>query len=286
MTNEKKTDPRGTYEKFDLSDLEFQAACSQVQQWTRDLRDQDDPRLNGSSVAIRVGARHFLVTAGHVISSSHELEIVRREGENPVPHQFRNRFWDDSGKDVGALELSDEQVATIRHFAPEESIITALDQSKEWGVIVSGFPSERHVTDEYGGLVSLGASCYSLTLPADEWPSGLERLPVVGYDVFVRYPQSAVAYPNGLDVPRPREELERVKTPQPHGLSGCGIWLIHFCEKRKTKILFPSMKLIAVQTHYLPGIRLLRGVLIGHCLDLIRRTYPDIEAHFAGKRRT
>jgi hypothetical protein len=184
MTTEKSIPNPEGHEEFHLGDQDYEAAIQQAGRWTWDLVETKDGRSNGTGVAIALGKRRFIATAGHVISQGHSIEVVRRRGMSKVPMGFVNSRWDED-PDVGLLELSTVQAAAIPDFLEEESLLPSLDQSQRHEVLVSGFPACLHRNLGSLATIAYPGNVLSDTIPASEWPSDLAPPPCPGRDLFV-----------------------------------------------------------------------------------------------------
>jgi len=258
------------------------AIAFQAQTWTRDLRNLDSEDMEGGTgVAVRIGPRHFLATAAHVIKGSHRIEVVRRSGEDPIGFDFRNAFWTGPELDVGLLELSEGQAGRIGEFVGEKNILTRFDQGFAHNVIVSGFPARTHRRIARDSIGAVGCTERSATLPLTDWPKEMpERPPVSGRDVFVPYPENQNVQVTGPGIDHHAVPAIPMVPPHPRGMSGGGIWLEIF-GRRESGIHHPYLQLIGVQVAFVTPSRLLRGTLIQHWLDLVAEHYPDLRSDIA-----
>lgn len=263
------------FKEIDLSDPEFKAMCYQARRWTRDLRDLVNTRVNGTGIAVRMGARRFLATAGHLVKESHPMQIVSREGESSIPTDFANAGWDE-GADVGFLELSQEQADMVGDFAGGENILCVWPRELPQSVIVVGYPEEMHFSPSPQVVASVLTQIQLITVPTPEWPDNLDREPEQGRDLFLRLPEETYGQLAGPSVPHSGNAAVKGRTPRPHGMSGGGIWLLAIGEKVDSGLVLPGIQLLAIQTSWYDRSRMLRGTLVAKWLDLVAAEYPDL----------
>lgn len=285
--------PKGTgmtrKETDTISDQQYQALVNQAEDRTRGLRDLEDRSL-ATAVALSLGDRFFLATAGHVAEKSHRLALITETGELPLA--VVNRGWRYNGEiDVAFVEVAREQAGAITASVGPEGILTDLDQKRQHNVLVLGFPTDSYVRipQGIGGMPFL---CRTVTIPRAEWPRTwlLENGQAIRLnakrDIVVRYVD-----PHGEAVIRNRNTAVEVKNfrtppPRPLGMSGCGMWLMCASEPKKSGLWRPNMQLIGLQHAAMIQGRLLRGTRIVHWLDLVAQSYPELAEHIkVAKRR-
>ena len=269
------------YEDYHPTDSEYDAAFNQVARYTWDLIDSDNHRANTTAVAVRVGNRHFLATCAHFIRHTHAIQVGSRRGgfQFRSSRGFANRTFDDGPLDIGLLELSAEQTKVIADFVDEKHILTCLDESVPEPVVVSGFPSVMHVRTSRSTMAACPMNLHSETVPPSALPKSLSELdnpPVAGRDLFIAYSEEGNGQFNTRQQPFAQSSASRVAAPHPGGLSGAGIWLVHFACKKVSGIVYPDVKLLGIQHGWIEKRQLLRGTLIDHWLDLVAEKYPDL----------
>ena len=262
--------------RLDPTSEMYHATTSQAQNRTWDLRDRDDPKLDGATgVAVKIGSRCFLATAAHFLKKAPNIEIVRRQGRDPIGLDFRNAYSEEQ-LDVGLLELSAGQAEKIRDFVEEKNIHTGLDQRTVHNVLVVGFPACEHHRVAQDLFEARGNTVQSCSVPLGQWPEGPPENPLIaGRDFLVEYPSVQDVQVTGPGINYDEAAAIPAEPPEPRGMSGGGIWLDIFAH-RQAGIQFPHIQLIAIQVKFLRTSRLLRGTLIEHWLDLVAKSYPDL----------
>ncbi len=260
---------------------EFKAITQQVQRYTYRLIDRTDPTAGGTGIALKIGNRLFVATAGHVISKNHEYSLVLR---NDVVHSissFVARHIDEHA-DVGLLEVApDDCEYLLDGCASLVNVHTRPDRHAENSVIVGGYPGEyivrtarAQITKDSDLEVQLCNSlCYlSVTIPVRQWPTeGTNRKPEEGRDVFVDYDPGnmSVSLPNTVDI----DPAASLQCPRLQGMSGSGIWLL---ESKDDVIWRPNAKLIGIQYSVHQPNKWMRGSLIHTWLRLVAEQYPEL----------
>jgi len=278
---------------YEPSDHEIEAARIHVASRVVGLRDLDDGQGLGSAVCIKMGNRYFLATAAHVISTGHHVEVIMKQGEQPIS-DYANSLWDDETADVGLLELAKEQADRLESFVDETSLCTSFDAKSAWSVLVGGYPGSQYVPIQRGQIGAVGMIVLCRTVPLSEWPNDWPPADIDSRELGPPHPQKdiLVNYPNETDIqisgPGLAYAASRGRsgpTPHPSGVSGGGIWLVLFQEKKKTGLRFPDLRLVGIQTRFAENRGILRGNLVGVWLDLVKAHYPDLRQTISGIKR-
>lgn len=242
-------------EKADLYQQE--ANCLQAEKHTWRLLDLDDNTW-GSGVAVKIGSRHFLATAEHVIPKRHKLEVLQPGRNAPVPQDFADFHCADrsAGVDVGLLELSLEQADAIGDFIGVDNILTGYDRRRRLPALVCGFPVENR-----GGR---GTALTEILRP-QKWPAkvkfclrddpGIELELAAERDIILVY------------------ERWSPRIPDPIGMSGGGVWID---SSQYRTVYAPGVQLIGLQVGFKADRMMLRGIRIAHWLDLVAEHYSDV----------
>lgn len=272
-----------------ISNQKYQALVNQAEDRTRGIRDLEDRSL-ATAVAVTLGERFFLATAGHVVHKSHRLALITETGELPLAEVKRDWRYDEK-VDVAFVEVAREQAGAITASLGPNDILTDFDEKMQHDALVLGFPTDAYVQIRQG-LGCMSFICRSVTLPRAEWPrtwlleNGRAIKLSTKRDILARYVD-----PKGEAVVRDRNtavEVENLRTapPGPAGMSGCGIWLTCASEPKESGLWRPNMQLIGLQHAAMIQGRLLRGTRIGHWLDLVAQSYPELAEHIkVAKRR-
>ncbi|MCY3022370.1 MAG: hypothetical protein NTW87_25600 [Planctomycetota bacterium] len=264
------------------TDIENAALCHQAHGYTYRLDDCTDHKKGGTAVAVGIGDRHFLATAAHVVPTSHSFEVVFPKGQKRVVSFAAHHF--DRDVDVGLLEIERSDVGRLgAGFLPITDVLVNLDQHREWGAIVLGFPAQltRPVHREHlrGGCdlqinaVSSFTYC-SRTRRIAEWPTeGLEEPSDESRDIFVHFePENRVSalHPKNAGSVAPSTPCQ---APALSGISGGGIWV---ARERATPVWRPQCLLAGIAIASFPRDKWIHGRQIGRWLDLVLRHYPKL----------
>lgn len=244
----------------------------------------------GTSVAVKLGNRFFLATAGHVIEDAQSIKALMHDQIAPGFSDFVAKHYD-SQLDVGLLEISlcDSQRFD---FLPQDRLYEEIEEAKEIPAIVIGFASQFCNAAGQIGLTQESSlrvvRCDTLTfntfvLPVSKWPSdglpdeyGMNRQLVDGRDMLIDYTPEPEIIPftprtAGTDIP----SIECLSL-DPHGMSGGGIWLKQISESNG-RVNLPDIRLIGLQLGWHRSKNLLRGIRIGAWLDLVRERYSEFK---------
>jgi hypothetical protein len=269
-----------TSENNSLSDeIMWQALAEQARNCTYCLIDRTDMRSGGTAVAIKVENRLFFATAKHVINNGHSLEVLPHNSSVIKVLDFICQHFDEN-LDIGILEI-DSSYSEVFHFITQDDIHTKLDPKQELPVLVVGYPGQFHIFSKpihlkKNNLMQV-ISRYTLSyktviLPISEWPKdGIEPPLFEEQDILIDFhpgPKLKLLANIGRPVSNPT-------SLDPHGLSGAGIWLAQVIQRNG--LLFPSSRLVGIQTGYFSSSGWLRGVQIKAWLNLLRLKYPNLK---------
>ena len=266
-----------------------QASAEQARRFTYCLIEDTDGTKVGTAVAVQLGTRFFLATAGHVIENARNIKALVRDQAAHCVSDFIARHCDNRF-DVGLLEISSSHSHCF-DFLSQHRLYETIEEEQTIPAMVVGFPGQFCEPGKQIDLTTRSflrvVQCKTLTfqtvvLPRSEWPS--EGLPdehgdykqlVDGRDVLIDYAPEHEARPltpktAGIDNP-PIECLSL----DPRGMSGGGIWLDQIAES-KEKLEYPDTRLIGLQVGWHRARNLLTGIRIGTWLDLVRDQYPDL----------
>lgn len=77
-----------------INNIQCEALTRQASSRTYRLIDKTDPYYGGTAIAITIGDRYFMATAGHVISKDRQYEIVLRNKRGQSINCFNSRQFD------------------------------------------------------------------------------------------------------------------------------------------------------------------------------------------------
>lgn len=250
-----------------------QAIAEQARRFTYCLIDDTGGTKVGTAVAVQLGTRFFLATAGHVIENARGIKALVRDQAAHCVSDFVVRHCDNRF-DVGLLEISSSHSHRFE-FLSQDRLCKTIEDEQEVPAMVVGFPGQfcepvkqiDLTTESFLRVVQCNTlTFHTVVLPRSEWPSeglpdehGNYRQLVDGRDVLIDY------------APEPVECL----TLDPCGMSGGGIWLAQIAEG-KERLNYPDPRLIGLQLGWYRERNLLRGIRIGAWLDLVRDRYPDL----------
>ena len=259
------------------NNVQYEALTRQASNRTYRLIDNTDQSCGGTAIAINIGDRYFMATAGHVISKDHEYKIVLR---NKMPQSidcFQVRQFD-TDADVGLLEISKEKKHLIDSWVTISDIYTDIDQHKKNDVVIVGYPGEYIIRthkkqisrNDFLEFQICNTLCYlSFTLPVEKWPTeGTINKTLEERDIFIDFDPGGNMFtsdPSTVDI----SSADSLQCPDLAGISGGGIWL---WESEEGVIWKPSVKLIGIQ-HSVFKDQWMRGTRINCWLGACRGTF-------------
>jgi len=263
-----------------INNIQCEALTRQASSRTYRLIDKTDQSCGGTAIAINIGDRYFLATAGHVISEDHKYEIVIKN-KMPQPIDcFQSRQFD-TDTDVGLLEIPKKKKHLIDSWVTVSDICTDINQHKKNNVVIVGYPGEYIIQtpkkqisrNNFLEFRICSTLCYmSSTLPIEKWPTeGIENQTIEERDIFIDFDPGNMftSDPNTVDI----SPAESMQCPDLPGISGGGIWL---WESEEGVIWKPFIKLIGIQHSALKKDQWMRGTRINRWLDLVAKKYPDL----------
>lgn len=244
----------------------------------------------GTGVLVRVGDRHFILTAGHCVAGCvapgrRTYIPISAAGRGISQEQFSPTLakWNYVAKhkgtvDYGYLELSNQSASTIAAkipiFAGENSVAArrpSTTEPDEW-VLVAGYPAEEAKTTD---RVYVARFMFALTLSArkEELPEDHAK-PPNGFQVIDSWlPSDSVVSPVA-------GEFHSVEASSFRGASGGGCWTVDVSidPKRWTADTKPSLCAIHASTLVTEGEGddMLREVPIVYHLRMIADDYPEL----------
>ncbi len=264
-----------------INNIQCEALTRQASSRTYRLIDKTDQSCGGTAIAINIGDRYFMATAGHVISKDHKYDIVLKKEKAQSIDCFQACQFD-TDTDVGLLEIPKEKKHLIDSWVTVSDIYTDIDQHKKNDVVIVGYPGE-YITQTLKIQISknnflnfriCNTLCYlSFTLPMEEWPTeGIKNQTIEEQDIFIDFDPGENMFtspPNTVDI----SPAGSMQCPELPGISGGGIWLL---ESEEGVIWKPSIKLIGIQHSAFKKDQWMRGTLINCWLDLVAKNYPDL----------
>ena len=259
--------------------MEEQAMHRHIQRRTVRLCDFTDPSKGGTAVLVKLGDRHFLATAAHVIPDGHDIRILRDTNKGGPFEDFLQRYTD-TDNDVGLLEVP-VSVATMldRDFVETDQIAIRIDNKSAIATTLCGYPGQLIETTSKIHYKSHNFRFLTLvtkTIPQRNWPTeGVLRDFKEGHDLLVRFKNDGeLFHENMKDLGAEPIRSEGPTDIDLAGMSGCGMW---FDYTPANEIWEPQPRLVGIQTsalHKSDGWA--RGTLIEHWLNLVAKNYPDL----------
>lgn len=237
----------------------------------------------GSGILLRVGDRHFLLSAAHVLDYGFYLHmpLVAQPNEDPEPPitlDFVGRKSSDPPPGVAVTDLSlrddDPLDISLAELTPDVSgqlakryrYLTLSDfdptpLGKKDGVFVLyGFPQEMSVSDDHERKLDNWPLGY-VTFPLNSEPERRDR----NKEILLKYYlQGSGGRKNGVTIPKPR------------GLSGCGIWRIAEAPIDLGNLRTEYIRLVGIQHRWRPDGNYIVGTSVIHFLDYLWGLYPDL----------
>ncbi len=239
-----------------------------------------------SGTLVRLGGRLFVATAAHTIPSKPIRTIVfQGDGENRIEGVnvdiMRHGKSAHDHPDVGYFELANSSLKALSR----EPIELARLSTKRGGTagrvaFLFGYPSvwAKPVISRRRRTATIPLRSIffaNFLLARDEWPDIPQGDCPSNWlvDVFMAYPDDEMVVTTDESETRIPQVIGN-KLPSPNGTSGGGIW--QGTPRRDGLWSAESVKLVAVQSSWLPRQRYTRGVQVHHWLRLIHDEYPDL----------
>lgn len=287
------TDPEGEIwdELFELADRAQQVitkytVCIYV--WQKKIKRL---AVAGTGVLLRVGDRHFLLSAAHVLDLGFHLKMPMAiqpslDSVPPIPLNFVGRKSSDPSSgmeendpdlrdsdplDISLAELTPDTAdkLAIRHRFLTLNDVDPLPPRIADGMYVFGYPS---------ALAKPGQGDVDL----ENWPLGYVTT-VLQHEPDQRDKNKEIL----LYFPLESRDLKgtKIEAPPPDGLSGCGIWRLSRAPVRPAASRLDDMRLVGIQHRWRSSGRYLIGTGVKHILDFLWGCYPDLRSSLVLWRR-
>lgn len=199
-------------------------------------------RPYASGVWIVLDGTHYLLTAGHVIEEwrdEHPLFVEVKNGYSSISGKGILTHYEQTNRvDVGCIRLLDPLVVLVQetyHFWNLDKFFN--DTKLEiYNYCIYGFDEKRK--DEQ-------------TLDATATANFVKPLPEKVFNYYQLKPEFHYIVESrgeGLDLQTGKFKKENIT---PHGMSGSGLWYVHYVQHGNTYI--PSASLIGILTEYRTG---------------------------------
>lgn len=240
------------------------------------LIDREDGMRPATGILLKVSSHLFIMTARHVVPANPTRRLwpaVREWKDVRDGLPVFSAVHKSDTLDVAVLEVHPEGALRYfgdRRFCTLENISTFGSGRSNQGHIVTGAPAElvRLTPSEDYWEYGAGLLMYwTLPIPPEEWPTVRPDAtpPMPDVDIFLNYPSNEQCESDGV---------APLGLPDPHGLSGGGIWDQDFASGEMWSPA--ALKLIGIQCSWDSRGRYLRGIQIIHWLRLIHHHYSDL----------
>ncbi len=216
---------------------------------------------NGSGVLIELHGRYFVLTAAHVIDKDFEvnLGIPKQQTRFTVLHK-----WTDKSLDVGFIELEPIEVKFLLGRHTEPYVIRAQQKTSAKYKITTyalcGFPTVMaQLFDSFTRYKMMFIS--TPIISPNEWPTSVANLKTPDRHFLIPYG----AKHRGQFIDRGKGAVKR---PDPHGLSGCGLW--HY-ETATEESDDPVYSLVGIQQGYFEHDQCLVGSFLPPIIASIQK---------------
>jgi hypothetical protein len=252
---------------------------------------QESLKTAGTGVLLRVAAKHFLVSAAHVMDLNfyHQLQFyasISTTPAPPIPLLFEHRhssarptnlslkdsaLRDDDPLDISIAELKQETVEKLqqRYRFLQVGDLDPSPLTKGAGVYVFGFPEA--LTQPAGVNTELESFPLGyVTTPLQDRTEVRDKWK----DILLPYPKASC---DEAGIP--------TDAPAPAGLSGCGIWRISQPPKRPCDMPTSAMRLVGIQHRWRSKSRYLVGTSAARIIELLGHAYPELHPSLQLVRR-
>lgn len=247
------------------------------------------PAIGGSGVLARIGPVPMILTAAHVVDISIRCGVTLyvtngAPGADLLPltgctavtslSPSGDQKHEDDPYDLAVIQLTAELAARL---APPRGYVTLRDMDPyDPGTpgsypFVLGFP-EKAIT-----LNSEKSTVKSPLLPYGSSVYAGDRGAPNNYDAGIHVAMDFQSEGTIDDDGNP------ATLPDPHGLSGCGIWRLHRPNDPFGGWTPDRIKLIAIEQARQTEAQILKGTQIKHLLSLISSAWPGLQAAVEGQ---
>jgi hypothetical protein len=253
-----------------------------ITQFIQQPDDDDVSAPLGSGVLLQIADEYFVITAAHVVAAKFEKLPIAITSGNEKP-----AIWLTGSEvsaytalnpvlDVAALHLTHKMGKQLQsegkrfHRLCETVELDAPPQAA-WYALFGFAGSKTTLLEDVPGL--LCTASFHCTTTHDNKFNELNELP--NFDANIHIP---------LHFDR-REVVDSagqpIVVPDPHGMSGCGVWRLTNSLQQLDRCAPKDCKLVGILTHWLSdskdgGFDLLRATKFGIAIEAIYRVCPDL----------
>jgi hypothetical protein len=223
-----------------------------------ELSDGSIPDPVGSGVLLRLADAVIVLTARHVLAERCGSKMLAGLGARMV--QLKGKVLDTAGDRkhdpfdlaVCFLDCSGEGVPAVQ--PAQLCVASTFEQSPH---LLTGYPSSRQPTSICSTVLVQPVTLACKSLAASECGAA-------GYD-----PRSSILL--GFDRERVWRNGLRLRAPDPHGMSGGGLWAV----RDIFGSLLPTPKLVGIAIEWHERDRRILATRIRPALELVAREAPD-----------
>lgn len=231
------------------------------------VHGEGNPIAHGSGVLLRIADASFLLSCAHVLETAQEkdavLYVVGVE-DAPLVHLADAQYhWtEDKNVDLGFALLPSRVVDLLpkgKRFLHLSDL--ELDRTDRPGVYsLTGYPAVKTVRNTE--ISDVNSTPFSFTTFLE-----IERLDnhIDGVTIALTYDARAAGDSEG----------NPARIPDPHGISGCGIWRLAAMDgPPPPNWSAQDVKLIGIEHGWLP--RAFKGSYVAELIDMLRGEYPAL----------
>jgi hypothetical protein len=240
----------------------------------------------GSGVLVQIGGRHFVLSAAHVLDlhTQHKLpfflmpdeigkKLVSLHGATLYSSELpASGDRKDDPMDAGFLELTPQIVSelesskaflTLQGIEPNDPF-----HRRSW-YMTAGYPYEVNMSDHELRLHTSTLFAYA------SWPYYGERGVPQNFN-----PEFDLCVHFVRDDSTEGDEEVLADVPDPHGVSGCGMWRLASADKPIEAWKPDDVRLVGIQHSWSIDLDILRGVRVNHPLRMLAVSVPALIPFF------
>ena len=238
------------------------------------INNKNRPALLGTALLIRINDKYFILTAAHVIDENkystiyypgkNKLKILNTVFETISLPESRNR--EDDIYDFAFSILNNSIVNELKNkfsFFPVNRIDPNDIPSKDKFYTIIGFPGTK--SSAIPSLKKIKSKAFAFTSVSDE--KSYKKIGVSDRTHLVLNFDKKESL---------NSEANKFTSPDPHGMSGGGVWLSRIIQPNKVK---ETNKLIGLGIEYRKSLNILVAVKMSLILECIRKKYPGLNKY-------
>jgi len=253
--------------------------------------------LWATGVLLRVGDKHFVLTAAHVFDAfpmrpiplvitdgvvGNPLfpvgDVTLRRSPTAIPGQrLKDDPFDTCVCDI-SIETADKIIAGQQYRFLELKEVEPWDENNARGwYMVLGFPTKLNEEDLGPNVLGSAGCAYATFIYLGERGMDPLKRAIRGVHILMDYGPNTTVDDDG----------KSVSPPPPYGMSGGGMWRVAKRGINLSDWTIQDLKLIGIQSAVVKKEQVLKGTRIEHALGFIYRGHedlrPEIERHFGAE---